>query len=288
MKNSIIYSKLKKSRGATLIELLVGITIGLMTIAAATGAVIVSRGLSGTVSDASQLQQQASLAFRVLGQQIRQAGSIQLNLAAKKSATDPIDPRDVVAFPSLSDFPTLSGKDNPSTGEYKLTVGHQNYTESLLPTGAQTSPFRDCVGAQMAPDAGTPSSLIVQSNFVLENSELKCKGYGAPQPIIRNVADFQVTYLKQANAIGGEPTIQRVTAATLSSSDWKQVFGIEICITLYGDESINLPSGSKYKDCENNDVIITSLSDTTRKNRLHLTFKSIYQLRSQGMTSKIL
>lgn len=277
-----------KNRGATLIELLVGITIGLMTIAVATGALVVSRGVSGTVSDASQIQQQASLAFRTLGQQIRQAGSIQLNLAAKKSAGEAIDPRDVVAFPSLENFKTISGIENPSTGQYKLTVGHQNYTESLLPAATQSSPFRDCVGAKMEPDAGIPSSLIVQSNFVVENSELKCTGFGPSQPIIKNVADFQVIYLKQANAAEGLPTVQRVSADALSPSDFKQVFGIEVCLTLYGDESIDLPSGSKYKDCKNNDVTITSLADAKRKNKLHLTFKSVYQLRSQGMTSKIL
>lgn len=283
------FAEIKKhSKGATLVELLVGITIGLMTIAVATGALVVSRGVSGTVSDASQIQQQASLAFRILGQQIRQAGSIQLNLAAKKNAGAAIDPRDVVAFPSLESFPTLSGIESPSTGQYKLTVGHQNYTESLLPTGAQSSPFRDCVGAKAEPDGSMPSTLIVQSNFVLEDSELKCKGFGASQPIIKNVADFQVVYLRQANAAEGLPTVQRVSADALSATDWKQVFGVEVCITLYGTESIDLPSGSKYKDCKNNDITITSLADTNRRNKLHLTFKSVYQLRSQGMTSKIL
>ncbi len=287
-KKILLTNTKQHSQGATLIELLVGITIGLMTIAVATGALVVSRGVSGTVSDASQIQQQASLAFRVLGQQIRQAGSIQLNLAAKKNAGAAIDPRDVVAFPSVESFPTLSGMETPGTGEYKLTAGHQNYTESLLPTGAQSSPFRDCVGAKTEPDAGTPSTLIVQSNFVLENSELKCKGFGASQPIIKNVADFQVVYLKQANAAEGLPTIQRVSADLLSVTDWKQVFGIEVCITLYGSESIDLPSGSKYKDCKNDDITITSLTDVSRRNKLHLTFKSVYQLRSQGMTSRIL
>ena len=42
-------------RGATLLELLVGITIGLLTVAVAVGALVVSRGISGTVSEAGQL-----------------------------------------------------------------------------------------------------------------------------------------------------------------------------------------------------------------------------------------
>lgn len=68
--------------GATLLELLVGITIGLLTVAVGIGALMISRGVSGTVSDASNMQQQAAYAFRVIGSQVRQAGTIQLSLDA--------------------------------------------------------------------------------------------------------------------------------------------------------------------------------------------------------------
>lgn len=37
-------------RGATLLELMVGITIGLLTVAVALGALMVSRGVSGTMT----------------------------------------------------------------------------------------------------------------------------------------------------------------------------------------------------------------------------------------------
>ena len=70
----------KNQRGVSLLELLVGIAIGLLVVAVAMGALMASRGLSGTVSDASTLQQQASYAFRIMGQQIRQAGGLYLNL----------------------------------------------------------------------------------------------------------------------------------------------------------------------------------------------------------------
>ena len=68
-----------RQRGVTLIELMVGIAIGLLVVAVAMGAVMVSRGVSGTVSDASGIQQQGSYVLRVIGQQLRQAGSLYLN-----------------------------------------------------------------------------------------------------------------------------------------------------------------------------------------------------------------
>ncbi len=100
MKASSI-ARSQPQRGVTLIELLVGIVIGLLTVAVAMGALMVSRGVTGTVSDSSMLQQQAAYAFRVIGQQIRQAGSLRLNLASQKSEGADIDMSDPVAFERL-------------------------------------------------------------------------------------------------------------------------------------------------------------------------------------------
>lgn len=269
--------------GATLIELMVGITIGLLTITVALGALMVSRGVSGTVSDASQLQQQAAYAFRVFGQQLRQAGSLRLNLAAQKQATVPIDAADPVAFETrATDFDptvnTLSGKDSPTASEFKLTTGYRNYTESLT-SATDASQFRNCLGLL---DAAKPT--LVQSQFALNTTtnELVCAGSdGTRQPIIQNVADFQVRYLVQTGGVSGDPKIQYVDAAAVGT-DWTRVFGIEVCLSLYGTEAIDLPAGSSYKNCNGTDVDMTTLTGT-RKKRMHMTFRSVYQLRSQGL-----
>ena len=71
-----------QENGLTLVELLVGISIGLLVIGVATGALLASRGISGTVSDATNIQQQAAYAMRVIGQQVRQSGSLHLDVPA--------------------------------------------------------------------------------------------------------------------------------------------------------------------------------------------------------------
>ena len=297
--------------GATLIELLVGITIGLLTIAVAMGALILSRGISGTVSDTSHMQQQASYAFRVIGQQLRQAGSMQLNLAVNKTAIETITAEDLVAFSPDSEIypafsstppntPAVSGKDTPSSGEYKISVAYQNYQEAIFPIGSKKSLFRDCLGAQ-------PSTTIIQSQFVLDTAkgELKCAGSEKPpnpQAIIKNVADFQVRYLVQSKtaAATGIPTIQYVNAADVSAhpveaskTDWGTVFAVEVCLVLHGEERVDMPNGSTYVGCDADkdgkgvkvDMSSTGALPATRKNRLHMAFRSAYQLRSQGRTS---
>ena len=270
--------KANRQTGVTLIELMVGIVIGLLTIAVAIGALMVSRGVSGTVSDASQIQQQASYAFRVIGQQLRQAASIRLNLAAQKPPGATIEASDVVAFSPDSTITPVSGKETPTTGEYALTVAYQNYAEPSFTAALDVSFFRDCLGSN-------PSSTVVMSQFVLENGELRCAGSNnTPQSILRNVAEFQVRYLVQTGGNSGNPSVQYVDATAVT--DWTGVFGVEVCMVLFGDERISLPDGSTYNGC-NTAAGPTNMSSTgtlpaNRINRLHMPFRNVYQLRSQG------
>jgi type IV pilus assembly protein PilW len=279
-------------RGVTLIELLVGITIGLLTIAVAMGALMVSRGVSGTVSDASEIQQQASYAFRIFGQQLRQAGSLKLKLSAAKVEGDNTPPLvgDPVAFETdfsdgTSTFSlatdTLSGLDTPGASEYKLTTGYRNYAEPVYTSASAQSLQRNCLGGQ-------GSSALVQSRFVLNTTtnELRCDGNGQVQPIIRNVANFQVRYLMQSAAGTGSPNMRYVTAATVGapgSAAWAQVFAVEVCLVLYGNESMDLPAGTSYTDCDGaTSVNLTTLA-APRNRRMHMVFRNVYQLRSQGL-----
>jgi len=290
-------SRPNTQHGVTLLELLVGITIGLLTIAVAMGALMVSRGVTGTVSDASDLQQQASYVFRMMGQQLRQSGSIKLKLSATKLEGDitPALVGEPVAFET--DFTdgtnvftlttdTLSGLDSPTASEYKLTAGYRNYAEPVYTSASEQSMLRNCLGG-----SGTPT--LIQSQFVLNvaTNELRCNGPGTGgndiQPIVRNVANFQVRYLMQSAAGTGSPNLRYVDAATVGAPGtpgWAQVFAVEVCLVLYGNEKINLPAGSSYTDCDGATAVdLTTLAEP-RNRRIHMVFRNVYQLRSQGLT----
>ena len=255
-------------RGVSLIELMVGIAIGLMVIAVAMGALIVSRGVSGSVSDASQLQQQAAYAFRVIGLQLRQAGALRLNMAVNKdeSAANMADP---VAFESkVAGFDPAVNTISSTNGA--LTTGYRNYKDNLF-SGNSISLMRDCGGA-------SGSLTLISSTFVLVGSDLRCNN----QPIVRNVASFQVRYLLQKQP-GGNPTLQYVDAAGVNG-DWSRVTGVEVCLVLYGDERIDMVAGSAYTDCTGTQVNMTDSALTdARRNHVHKIYRSVYQLRSQGL-----
>ena len=286
------YSRRSLQRGVTLIELMVGIAIGLLTIAVAMGALMVSRGVSGTVSDSTEIQQQASYAFRVMGQQLRQAGSIKLKLSAAQVIDDGTAALagDPVAFETnYSDgtntftlgADTLSGLDAPSASEYKLTTGYRNYTEPVYHPKVANTPEslqRNCLGQ-------SPNPTLIQSRFVLNTTtnELRCDGNGEVQPIIRNVANFEVRYLMQTAANTGSPNLRYVNATTVGT-DWARVFAVEVCLVLYGNETIDLPAGTTYTDCDGATAVDVTTLAAPRNRRMHKVFRNIYQLRSQGLT----
>lgn len=278
----------RNERGATLVELMVGLTIGLMVIAAAMGALMLSRGISGTVSDASGLQQQAAYAFRVLGEQIRQAGSLYLNPdpASSGAGSDPLNP---AAFEtdaqgqnkgnSFSQDDTINAKQPASD---TIGTAFRRYKDTVFAKGgvAEMALARNCIGAPG--DSSTDEK--IESNFQLKDGQLQCGGNGATtQPIAQNVAQFQVRYMVQADPISASSTVPSITyTSALSADQARLVQGVEICLVLYGTELIDMPSGSKYTDCDGKAVDMTTLSGARAK-RMHMAFRSTFQLRSQGL-----
>lgn len=279
-----------RQRGVTLIELLVGIAIGLMVVAVALGALMASRSISGTVSEATSLQQQAAYAFRVIGQQIRQAGSLELSLtpsiapaasdanaAMTPVAFDPPDPTG--ARPPFSRASsTLVADTTPS-----FTVGYQNYTETITPAAPASTPIsssllRDCLGQNpaLAASGSLGATPVISSKFQRNTStnELACVGAGGTsQPVIGNLTDMQVRYVQQAP---NTTNLQYLNAADViagAAGTWSNVYGVEVCLELTGTEPAPTASAT-YTNCSG---VSTSYGD-----RIKMVFRNLYQIRSQG------
>lgn len=259
----------------TLIELMVALFLGMLIIGMGLATILISRNLAATTTDVSALQQQAAYAFRVLGEQIRQAGSPELDLGLTNV------PLDRVAF--LIDYDDIGqilsgGDDNEDDGYFK--VGYRNYTETLVDPDEENL-LRDCLG-----EKSTRSDNLVLSSFKLraasdanDTGRLVCRGSNdKEQEIIRNVGDFQVQYLQQSNTAMNQPTLKRVSsteAADFSGGEWSRVVAVEVCLDMVGDERINLPEGAEYQGC--------SGDSQTYDNRTHMVFKNLFQIRSQGL-----
>ncbi len=295
-----IRQPLKAQYGMTLIELMVGITIGLMVAAVAGGALMVSRGVSGTVSDASSINQQAAYAMRVIGLQLRQAGSLYLNpnsgnAASVNAAMAPVAfEKSARSTGSGNDFDlsNVNAQQIISGTATTLTVGFRRYADPVFTSASPVPLARNCVGGPS--DSSTDQR--VESVFRLDTAtnEIECGGNTGStpptfQPIIDHVANFQVRYLVQsANAPGtlGNPTVQYVDATAVSN--WGQVQAVEVCMVLYGTEPIDLPSGSSYTDCNGSTQVDMTTLTGPRARRMHLVYRNVFQLRSQGLLGSVL
>jgi type IV pilus assembly protein PilW len=287
-----------RQRGVTLIELMVGLSIGLLVVAVAMGALMVSRGISGSVSDASGIQQQGAYILRVIGQQLRQTGSLYLNPdPAGGSSTDVLSP---VAFEIKAD---AVGSGNNFAQESTLagasdtvTIGFRRYADNVFMVAgteaAASTPAtfgtdylsRNCVGAP----GNSSTDQRVESIFTFDSAknELRCGGNSAAaQAIAKNVAQFQATYMVQTTDVAGNTTVQYSKGSDMPAADdpaWRRVQGVQVCLVLYGSEPIAMPAGSSYTDCQGDSVDMTTLT-SPRNNRMHLLFRNTYQLRSQGL-----
>ena len=286
---SVMVQKYPKTRGRysqhgfSLLELMVGIAIGLLVVAVAMSALMVSRGVSGTVSDASSIQQQSAYAMRTIGMQLRQAGSLWLdpnpgNVTGTDAYMAP------VAF--ITTTPATSGNgfdprtDTISSTSGALHVGYRRYADPVFTSATPIFLARNCLGGPK--DIST--DFRVESIFDLVGTELRCAGNSATaEPIVQNVANFQVRYLLQdVTTTLGSPQIRYVDAATVGTN-WNRVQGVEVCLVLFGTEAVSMPSGSSYLDCDGTTSVNMTTLTGARANRMHMVFRNVFQLRSQGL-----
>lgn len=260
----------KNQIGLTLVELMIGLAIGLLVVAVATAALMGTRSVTGAVSDVSGIQQQAAYVMRTFGTQLRQAGSLYLDLGLNAAGEGDIDAPTMFNLRSSSESSITESNNN-------ITVRFTGYEEPSFVNNGPIS--RNCLGVPGSIPAGTTET--IESIFTLNNNTLLCSGNSAnAQPIAGNVAEFQVRYLVQGDSTVN-PTVRYTDAAGVNN-DWNQVQGVEVCLVLFGTERIDMPAGSSYTGCAGTAVDMTTLTGD-RTNRMHYVFRNVFQLRSQGL-----
>ncbi|MCL2524289.1 MAG: prepilin-type N-terminal cleavage/methylation domain-containing protein [Betaproteobacteria bacterium] len=255
--------------GLTLIELMVGLAVGMVVVIVAGVGLLASRGISGTVSDASGIQQQAAYAVRTIGMQLRQAGSRYLNLDAQ----DGVPANEIIGVVGFESGPTDTSSFDPKTQTISgtgnsISVGYRRYSETVVDGMAYL--MADCLGGPTGVEEGAISAFTFNSGA----NTLQCNG----QVMLQNVAAFQVRYLLQNNATAGNSTIRYLSAIT-NTADWKKLQAVEVCLELYGNESIDMPADSSYTGCNGAAIDMTSLPGV-RANRMHITYRNVFQLRT--------
>ena len=232
------FVKNKSQRGFSLIELMVGLTIGLLVVVAAIGSLVFTQVTSSVVDDSARLQQKADAIFRNMGFHVAQAGAFTLATAPSAASSSP-ELAKVVFSSNYTGFNT-----SPAGKIYNFhgLEGASNAPDTLRVSYEDDGTSRDCLGNR-------PTGANVDNEFTLSGTDLTCKGATATvaQSIADGVEDFQVLYGVQTGLPGAE---QYQFAVASAIADWTNIQAVQICIQLKGDNKGNpQPSGLVLKDC---------------------------------------
>lgn len=202
-----------RQKGMTLVDLLVGIALGLMVILAAIGTLILSRTTSQAVTEQLELQQQGNMALRIMTNLIRQASSRELVVTGGGVV--------LTAMPTFTAPSVLALQPQARDANNNDAFGIA-FSDPGPPNAAQ-----DCLG-----NTNAPAGPVVVSSFSVVNNRLLCLGTNAAagaQPIIADVQRFRVLYMV-TNGTGAATTTNYFAVGALPANP--NIVGLEMCLEL--------------------------------------------------------
>lgn len=277
--------------GAALLEIMIGLAIGLLICATALNALHISRALSEITGDAIAMQQDVTTALRIIGLQIRQAGSAALDLQPALSAGDATQQGAVVFEPAPEARPDANGTPTmepsvaapvvaKSTGA-TLQLRHASPTEDLFKSRNSTirgSQQHDCLGQNTS---NRLLASIITSTFFVRDGQLMCTGVaGSPQPMISHVKGFAVRMLVQSFEQNqeGEYSLFYVDASDLDSAMVARgravVRAVEVCLEIESPRAAPPDTHLPYRRCNGEQPV--------RSHRLVHVTRHLFAIRPQG------
>lgn len=264
--------RLAPQRGASLIELMVGMTVGMFVVLAAVGAMLTTRQGSASTSDSYRVQQAGLTAMRLIGANIRQAGSAELVQTGGANTGVEFGALGQRAAGAANDQ-LVSGTEGGGANPDTLTVSYQH----RIVGGVDAGVTRDCLG-----NSPGNAAVRIDNLFAVTQVELRCTGSvnpAAPQALVGDntrptgdvaVEDFQVWYWVEPVLVLGSQ--QRVTAGGVAAlGGWGQVRAVEVCLQLQGTRA-DYPAGGQFTNCQGAQVNLDG--------RLHQTFSGTYMIRN--------
>ena len=238
--------------GYTLPELLIGMALSLLVIAAATAAYSTSKQTWNAMAAADAVHANARVALRNIKEQAQMAGGAFLKPASNNDGTFTVD----VSSNEDAGKAALAGVNGTKYVE-SLTLGHWHALDAI-----------DCQGNT----SSTHTS--VRSDYKLNtNKELSCKDLNLTnstyQALAEGVEDFQVRY---AEANVSAQTLQWKTANQVT--DMTQVLAIEVCLRVASVNTVhNTKPNTSYSGCQGEAL--------PSDGRVRRTFKRVMALRNR-------
>ena len=238
-------------KGHTLPELLIGMALGLLVIAAATAAYGNSKQTWHAMAAADAVHANARVALRNIREQAHMAGAAYLKANNNNgNFTVEISPHEDAGQAALAGV-------NGNKSVESLTLGHWHALDAI-----------DCQG-----NTGNTHTTVRNDYKLNTNKELSCKDLNLTnstyQALAEGVEDFQLRY---AEANPSTQTLQWKTANQVT--DMAQVLAIEVCLRVANINTVhNAKPNSNFKGCQDE----TLPSD----GRVRRMFKRVVALRNR-------
>ena len=239
-------------RGYTLPELLIGMALSLVVIAAATSAYGASKQTWSAMAAADAVHANARVALRNIREQAQMAGAAYLKPTSNNDGSFTVD----ISSSEDAGQAALAGV-NGSKNIESLTLDHWHALDAI-----------DCQG-----NTGSTHTNVRNDYKLNTNKELSCKDLNLTnstyQALAEGVEDFQLRY---AEANPSTHTIQWKTANQVS--DMAQVLAIEVCLRVASISTVhNTKPNTSYSGCQGEAL--------PSDGRVRRTFKRVMALRNR-------
>ncbi len=258
-----------RSRGISLIEILISLVIGLVIV----GAVLISMigsGKAGRYQAAyTQMNEDAQIALSILSRDLQQAGYS----APTGLQLGPVPPQQILVFTALGLTNYIFGCDtdfaNPQApalacgavagAQPAFEVAYEADVRTTAPQGGGVGTPSDCLGNSIS--AGPP--FIARNRYFLttgksQRPELSCTSVNAtapPQPLVENIESMTLLY-GVVNPGAAVPTqvVRYVTATQVTAvgpAEWRNVSSVRVCLVVRSSDTVldNGEDSPAYRDC---------------------------------------
>ena len=257
---NVLKSQAFHQQGYTLPELLIGMSLRLLVIAAATSAYGTSKQTWNAMAAADAVHANARVALRNIREQAHMAGasflSASIHSTSNQANADAIDFSVEISPSEDVGQAALAGVNGTKYVE-SITLGHWHALDAI-----------DCQG-----NTGSTHTSVRNDYKLNTNKELSCKDLNLTnstyQALAEGVEDFQLRY---AEATPSMQTIQWKTANQVT--DMSQVLAIEVCLRVASISTVhNTKPNTNIKGCQ--DEALPS------DGRVRRTFKRVMALRNR-------
>ena len=241
-----------EQQGYTLPELLIGMALGLLVIAAATAAYGTSKQTWNAMAAADAVHANARVALRNIREHVHMAEASYLQASSDNTTNFSVE----ISPPEDAGQATLAGVNGTKYVE-SLTLGHWHALDAI-----------DCQG-----NTGSTHTSVRSDYKLNTNKELSCKDLNLTnstyQALAEGAEDFQVRY---AEANVSAQTLQWKTANQVT--DMTQVLAIEVCLRVASVNTVhNTKPNTSYSGCQGEAL--------PSDGRIRRTFKRVMALRNR-------